>query len=155
ALPDKQTLPTVDAWNLTVQRQLSDSLSFEIGYVGNKGTHVFAGDSPDPDANEPTLAGFPDVPTNERQPFFEKFGWTQRIPFFCNCGDNRYDSLQPKLVGRPTGGRRRVAPHPPRGGDPGVARGGSSTIARSGADDPIGRAPTDSCSPPRTSCRSA
>ena len=43
ALPDKQTLPTVDAYNLTVQRQLSDNLSFEIGYVGNKGTHVFAG----------------------------------------------------------------------------------------------------------------
>ena len=44
ALPDKQTLPTVDACNLTVQRQLSDRLSFEIGYVGNKGTHVFAGE---------------------------------------------------------------------------------------------------------------
>jgi outer membrane receptor protein involved in Fe transport len=104
ALPDKQTLPTVDAWNLTVQRQLSDSLSFEIGYVGNKGTHVFAGDTPDPDANEPTLTGFPDVPTNERQPFFEKFGWTQRIPYYCNCGDNRYDALQAKLAGRPRGG---------------------------------------------------
>ena len=101
---DKQTLPTVDAYNLTVQRQLSDSLSFEIGYVGNKGTHVFAGDAPDPDANEPTLTGFPDVPTNERQPFFEKFGWTQRIGYYCNCGDNRYDSLQAKLAGRPGSG---------------------------------------------------
>jgi outer membrane receptor protein involved in Fe transport len=104
ALPDKQTLPTLDAWNLTVQRQLSDSLSFEIGYVGNKGTHVFAGDSPDPDANEPTLTGFPNVPTNERQPFFERFGWTQRIPYYCNCGDNRYDALQAKLAGRPASG---------------------------------------------------
>jgi len=104
ALPDKQTLPTVDAWNLSVQRQLSDSLSFEIGYVGNKGSHVFAGDDPAPDANEPTLAGFPDVPTNERQPFFGKFGWTQRIPYYCNCGDNRYDALQAKLAGLPASG---------------------------------------------------
>jgi outer membrane receptor protein involved in Fe transport len=104
AIRDEQTLPTVDAWNLTVQRQLSDSLSFEIGYVGNKGTHVFAGDAPDPDVNEPTLTGFPDVPRHERQPFYGRFGWTQVIPYYCNCGDNRYDSLQAKLLGRPAGG---------------------------------------------------
>ena len=44
------------------------------------------------------------MPTNERQPFFERFGWTQRIPYYCNCGDNRYDSLQAKLAGRPASG---------------------------------------------------
>ena len=104
ALRDEQTLPTVDAYNLTVQRQLSDSLSLEIGYVGNKGTHVFAGDAPNADANEPTLTGFPDVPRYERQPFFERFGWTQRIDYYCNCGDNRYDSLQAKVAGRPASG---------------------------------------------------
>ena len=38
---------TVDAWNVTVQRQLSDTLSVEVGYVGNYGRHVFAGDNPD------------------------------------------------------------------------------------------------------------
>ena len=104
ALPDRQTLPTLDAYNLTVQRQLSDHLSFEIGYVGNKGTHAFAGDSEFVDANEPTLTGFPDVPRYERQPFYGSFGWTQFIKYYCNCADNRYDSLQAKVVGRPAGG---------------------------------------------------
>ena len=33
-------LPTVDAWNATVQRQITPSISMEIAYVGNKGTHV-------------------------------------------------------------------------------------------------------------------
>jgi hypothetical protein len=28
------------------------------------------------------------------------FGWTQDIAFFCNCADNRYDSLQTKLTRR-------------------------------------------------------
>jgi outer membrane receptor protein involved in Fe transport len=101
ALPDKQTLPRVDAYNLTIQRQLSSRVSAEIGYVGNKGTHVFAGDVPDLDANEPTLTGFPELPRPERQPFYRPFGWTQRISYYCNCAENRYDSLQVKVVGRP------------------------------------------------------
>ena len=104
AIRDEQTLPRVDAYNLTVQRQLSDRLSFEIGYVGNRGSHTFVGDEPVVDANQPALTGFPDVPRYERQPFFGLFGWTQSIGYYCNCGDNRYDSLQAKLVGRPTGG---------------------------------------------------
>jgi hypothetical protein len=104
ALPDKQTLPTLDAYNLTLQRQFSDRLSFEIGYVGNKGTHVFAGDGEYVDANEPKLTGFPDVPRRERQPYYSRFGWTQRINYYCNCADNRYDSLQTKLIGRPASG---------------------------------------------------
>ena len=40
------------------------------------------------------------MPTNERRPFYNKYGWTQRINYFCNCADNRYDSLQAKLTGR-------------------------------------------------------
>ncbi|MEK7833340.1 MAG: hypothetical protein AAB401_19780, partial [Acidobacteriota bacterium] len=31
------------------------------------------------------------------KPFFQKFGWTQGIDFFCNCADNHYNSLQVKL----------------------------------------------------------
>src|SRR5450631_1161876 len=39
-----QLLPTVDAWNLSVQRQLTQSVSTTLAYVGSKGTHTFAGD---------------------------------------------------------------------------------------------------------------
>jgi hypothetical protein len=110
----KQTLPAVDAYNLTVQRQLTTNLSFEIGYVGNKGTHVFAGDGPAFNVNQPTLEGFTaGVPRNNRRPFFTgpirvmnggslggPYGWSQDLDFFCNCADNRYDSLQAKLTRR-------------------------------------------------------
>jgi hypothetical protein len=43
------------------------------------------------------------VPRDERRPLYRKFGWTQGIDYFCNCADNRYDSLQAKLTGRISG----------------------------------------------------
>ncbi len=100
ALPDKQRLPSVDAYNFTVQYQLTDKLSVEAAYVGNKGTHVFAGDGPAIDANQARLDGFGTIPRDQRRPLFNKFGWTQGIDFFCNCADNRYDSLQFKVERR-------------------------------------------------------
>jgi hypothetical protein len=99
-LPFKQTLPSVDAYNAIVQFQMTDSVSIEAGYVGNKGTHVFAGDGPDFNNNQPTLVGFGTVPLNNRRPFFNQFGWTQNFRYFCNCADNRYDSLQAKVEKR-------------------------------------------------------
>jgi outer membrane receptor protein involved in Fe transport len=100
ALPDKQRLPSVDAYNFTVQYQLTDTISVEGAYVGNKGTHVFAGDGPAIDINQATLVGFGTVPRNNRRPYFNRFGWTQGIDFFCNCADNRYDSAQFKVTKR-------------------------------------------------------
>jgi hypothetical protein len=49
--PVKQVLPTVDAWNLTIQRQITNSVALEVAYVGSKGTHGFAGNGPNYDIN--------------------------------------------------------------------------------------------------------
>ena len=100
AIPDKQRLPAVDAYNLTAQYQLTNTIAVEAAYVGNKGTHVFAGDGPQFDLNQPTLQGFGTIPRDQRRPLFNKFGWTQQIDFFCNCADDRYDSAQFKLTKR-------------------------------------------------------
>jgi len=97
-LPDKMRLPTVDAYNVTAQYQLTNTLSVEAAYVGNKGTHVFAGDGPAVSANQVPIAGYSAGRNGTlARPFFQKFGWTQDIDFFCNCADNHYDSLQLKL----------------------------------------------------------
>ncbi len=97
-LPDKQTLPTVDAYNFTVQYQLTNTMSLEAAYVGNKGTHVFAGDGPDVSPNQVPIAGFtPGRNGTLAKPFFRKFGWSQDFRYFCNCADNHYNSLQLKL----------------------------------------------------------
>ena len=98
--PLKMRLPTVDQWNLTVQHQITPTLSFQVAYVGNKGTHVFAGDESSYDINQPTLVGFPAVPTNDRKPFFSKFGWSQFVSWFGNDADNHYNALQVKVEKR-------------------------------------------------------
>ena len=105
ALPTKQRPPTVDAFNVTVQRQLSTTMSIEAGYVGNRGRDVFAGDGPGININQATLNGYlQGVPFNQRQPFFNRFGWTQGIDYFCNCATNEYDSLQVKFNRQFSGG---------------------------------------------------
>jgi outer membrane receptor protein involved in Fe transport len=117
ALPTKQRPPTVDAFNVTVQRQVTDVMSVEVGYVGNRGRDVFAGDGPAINVNDPTLDGFlQGVPRDDRRPFYSgrvrtvegnyggAFGWTQGIDFFCNCANNWYDSLQARVVRRFAGG---------------------------------------------------
>ncbi len=101
ALPEQQRPPTVDAFNITVQRQLTESMSVEAGYVANRGRNVFAGDGPAINVNDATLNGYlQGVPRDNRRPFFNKFGWTQGIDYFCNCATNSYDSLQMKLTKR-------------------------------------------------------
>jgi hypothetical protein len=111
--PEKMRLPYVDSWNITVQRQLTNTLSAEVGYVGNKGTHVFFGDGPNFNANDPTIDGFAQgVPTNLRRPYYQgpvggfggAFGLTSGINYFCNCADNHYHSLQAKLTKQFSGG---------------------------------------------------
>jgi hypothetical protein len=41
ARPTPLRLPTLDAWNLSVQQSFSPTLSMTVAYVGNKGTHTF------------------------------------------------------------------------------------------------------------------
>lgn len=51
--PTTLRLPTLDAWNLSVQRSITPTLSFNIAYVGNKGTHTLsAGDGNNTNPNE-------------------------------------------------------------------------------------------------------
>jgi len=109
ALPRKIRLPAVDAWNLTVQREITPTLSLSAGYVANKGTHVFAGDGSNYDANQATIVGFANLDTNERKPFFKKFGWTQQISYFGSDASDNYNSLQVVMEKRFTKGYQFLA----------------------------------------------
>jgi hypothetical protein len=113
-LNDEQNLAHVDAYNFTVQRALTDTLSVEVAYVGNRG-EGFMGDNPATNYNGATIVGFGTLSQNDRKPFFAgldqtadgrsgNFGWTQGIDFFSNTGKSRYNSFQAKLTRRFTGG---------------------------------------------------
>ncbi len=57
ARPFTERLPTLDAWNIAVQRSLNPTLSVEVSYVGNKGTHTLSdGDGNNTNPNEPAIS---------------------------------------------------------------------------------------------------
>jgi hypothetical protein len=49
--PTSQVLPTVMAWNVAIQRQLTNNLTLDIAYVANAGRHGFNGDGPSYNVN--------------------------------------------------------------------------------------------------------
>jgi hypothetical protein len=100
----------LDAWNASLQYQISNTLTAEAAYVGNKGTHVFAGEGPDYDPNQPTLVGFAEgLSTDQRKPFYSQFGWTQGFRYFGNDANNHYNSLQTKVEKRFSNGYSLLA----------------------------------------------
>ena len=92
--PTFQRLPTLDAWNVTVQRQLNNTTSLEVAYIGNKGTHGFAGDGNTYNVNAPaigagtafvTAAGTapsftPTIAQVQRRPYYNAFNYGAAYP---------------------------------------------------------------------------
>jgi Carboxypeptidase regulatory-like domain/TonB dependent receptor len=57
ARPFTERLPTLDAWNVAVQHTLTSTMSVEIAYVGNKGTHTLSdGDGNNTNPNEAAIS---------------------------------------------------------------------------------------------------
>jgi len=74
--PTYQRLPALDAWNATLQRQLDPSTSIEVAYIGNKGTHGFAGDGNTYNVNQPSVVGYGTVSQTERRPYYNAFTYS-------------------------------------------------------------------------------
>jgi hypothetical protein len=113
---DPNIFPTIDAWNFEVQRQLTGTSSITVGYVGNKGTHTFAGDDKSTNPNEPAaclpasqsvtgqaLCFNPNAPvgsltetsnTSMLRQYFAQFGFTQDLTYYHNGFDSNYNALQ-------------------------------------------------------------
>jgi len=120
---DPQLLPTVDAWNLSMQRQLTDSVSATLAYVGNKGSHTFAGDgqtvnlnavaacipgsqsvngqglcwNPNAPSTPPTTGQTVTSNTNYLRHYYNQFGWTQDLTYYHDGFDTHYNALQATL----------------------------------------------------------
>jgi hypothetical protein len=129
--PGTQNLPTIDTWNVTLQRQLNASTSLEIAYVGNKGSHTFVGNGPAYNVNNPSIVGFAaGVPQAERRPFYNAFSYPgyqvpdpanpgQTIPLVCcstdlgnyfgNNANSNYNALQVKAERRMSHGLQFIA----------------------------------------------
>ena len=91
--PPQMTLPTIYQYNLTIQHELTSRISVSAGYVGNVDRHNFIGQSQTTNPNEPFFQ--PGVSnTNSDRPYFAKYGWTQDLSYYCECGNESYNSLQ-------------------------------------------------------------
>jgi hypothetical protein len=97
--PDTQTLPTNYLYNLTIERQVTNKIAFTAGYVGNSSRHSFFGTGQSIDLNMPEY--FPAAQqagqssaTNFDKPYFNLYGWTQSLSYYCNCSTEQYNSFQ-------------------------------------------------------------
>jgi len=73
--PEKQRIAAIDSWNATVQHQLTSTMTVEVAYIGNKGTHGFVGDGPAYNVNPRSIVGYgnPSIPPDSRRPFYNRF----------------------------------------------------------------------------------
>ena len=122
-------IPTLDAWNLAIQHELTQSMALQIAYVGSHGVHNMFDSSNQFDPNEPTIAGFGQInpltgmafTTDDRHPYFNgdaqqlgvgfghPFGWTQGIRYNANLATSNYNALQTKLEKRFSNGVQFLA----------------------------------------------
>jgi hypothetical protein len=86
--PTTQRLAAIDMWNATVQHQLTSTITVEVTYLGNKGTHGFAGDGPAYQPNPRSIVGFgdPNIPPDSRRPFFNRYIYPDCSVSMAVCG---------------------------------------------------------------------
>jgi hypothetical protein len=102
--PPRQVLPTVDAWNATVQRQLTNTMSLEIAYVGSKGTHGFVGDGPNYDLNPVSIVGYnTSLTQNQRRPLYPLIPYDLGN-YYGNDAGSTYNAFEVKVEKRFSGG---------------------------------------------------
>ncbi|HKW32151.1 MAG TPA: TonB-dependent receptor [Candidatus Acidoferrum sp.] len=73
--PTTQRVAAVDMWNATVEHQLTSTMTVEVAYLGNKGTHGFAGNGPTYNVNQRSMVGYGVIAPDARRPFFNKFSY--------------------------------------------------------------------------------
>ena len=118
--PTTERFPTLDAWNAAIERDLGHQFTLTAAYVGNKGTHTFAGDTPATNPNQVALIGNglaynpllpsgllvnPSAPRSDagdprRRPLYSRYpgrNLTQDINYFGNQADTHFNALQVTL----------------------------------------------------------
>jgi hypothetical protein len=110
-------LPTLDAWNLAVQHEITPTLSLQVAYVGSHGIHNMFDSSNQASPNTQTIAGFTGInpanglpyTQNDRRPYFNgvaqklgvgfghPFGWSQDLRYNANQATSSYNALQVKV----------------------------------------------------------
>lgn len=102
-IPANQKIPSVDQWNLTVERQLPGAINLSLAYVGNTGRHLNGG------WNLNSAVPGPGEDINLNRPYFASYGITQTIGEKCGCTSSNYNALQVRAQKRFTSNLSFVA----------------------------------------------
>lgn len=88
AFPFERKIPSIDSWNLSVERQFGKDLTLTAAYVGNRGTNL--------DYSLYNVDAAPPGPGDllSRRPYYQKFGFTGQIYVNCTCDSSNYNALQ-------------------------------------------------------------
>src|SRR5271165_5108007 len=128
--PTTQTLPAIGAWNVAIQRQLTNSLTLDIAYVGNEGRHGFDGDGPSWQLNPINIQNFgvPGITQSQRTYYNNMFSYPGYIDpstgqtlmccgtannimgnWFGNDANSSYNALQVKVQNQMSHGLQFIA----------------------------------------------
>lgn len=88
AFPFERKIPSIDSWNIAIERQFAKDLTLTAAYVGNRGNNL--------DYSLYNVDAAPPGPGDllSRRPYYVKFGFTGQIYVNCTCDDSNYNSLQ-------------------------------------------------------------
>lgn len=106
------TLPEVNQYNLSLQQQLTNNMTFTMSYVGNVATRMYPGETEGFNVNVPVLPTSPAqlANRNARRPYFDRFAqpYNGAIQICCSQDINdvypaarsNYNALQTKIEQR-------------------------------------------------------
>jgi hypothetical protein len=105
------TMPTVYAYNATVQQQITSKIAVSGGFVGNSGRHMILGTDENFNINQQYfIPGASSAVQATAYPYDGvlgpryNYGWTEGVNDFCNCANNQYKSFQGTFTFRNMGG---------------------------------------------------
>ncbi|MGA2186071.1 MAG: TonB-dependent receptor [Bryobacteraceae bacterium] len=91
--PATMTLLTTYLYNAAIQHQFTNRIAVTAAYVGNANRHGFDGSGQNFNSNEAMFV--PGVSnTYLNMPFYNKFGISWPLAYYCNCFNNEYNSFQ-------------------------------------------------------------
>ncbi len=138
--PTTLRLPTLDAWNLSVQQSFSPTFSMTAAYVGNKGTHTFgdaSGNTVNPNESAIALPSQYSV-TGQSLHYDPSVAGTTTAGGFAGVSANGGTANQ-TLLTRYYGGKLAAC------SDPVYAANAAATAAASGTANPLAGLPAGSC----------
>jgi len=89
--------PEVINWNLGIQHAITNNITLDVAYVGNRGQHLNGAR----DLNEPTPGAGGSTAENGRRPYAGQFPWFSSMPVFGTFSNvSNYHALQMIVRGR-------------------------------------------------------